>query len=395
MQKNISRNHLSNIPSCNKVFFDDIVDLFMGFRSGHLGKYAYGSHETDTLQNTPNDNWDRVVSPKENSYSLPNSDNELLAAATPSIHHFIPLKTSLLDFGVGETSTFYEHALPILQKLKSQTYYGVDFCQPYLDAVKCIKELRHNVAIETVNLDFFEPQTQPIASAPSVGLMMCSTIGNIDGNLAHRNITEELVSTLRNLSMMTKQGWLLLSVDTNQDPNSLALNYRTKPIAQFVISIFDHMLKELPVTSFDSQLFNYEPEWIPDLQLFAHIVEAKESQYFSIDKLDFHIEKGQKFHLLNSHKFSPTFFEECCNKANLEVINVWHHPSAMKLYLLEDRANPYHLVKEQGMQDLLAALAARDARNAGFGQNFTQAANLIGTRTTHHAHREARRTSRS
>lgn len=379
-----------NSPTYDKTFFDDITDLFLGFRSGHLGKYAYGNYINDDRTSHTSDHWEQVVKKTNNSYSLPNTDSTLLTKACDKLQHFVPEGTNLIDFGVGDTASFYKHILPVVKALESKTYIGVDICQHYLNNLKKIKTSMQDTKIKAINLDFFSRQAHPISPEPAIGVLTCSTIGNIDGSIRRPSLKPELTKTLKNLSHLTKQGWLLVSLDTNQDPITLAQNYKTTAISGFVMSILGRMLNNLPVHNFDPELFSYEPEWHQDSQLFAHIVVATESQDFSIGSLNIHINHGEKLHLLNSHKFSSNFFESCCDKANMDILNVWHHDSPMKLYLLEDRANPFHAAKKNNAHSLLSAFAPCDTGNPLCCKDFAQTANIIGTRTSHHTDRKTR-----
>ncbi|MGE0109831.1 MAG: L-histidine N(alpha)-methyltransferase [Bdellovibrionales bacterium] len=373
-----------------------MLDLFLGFNAGHVGKYIYEG-STTTQENISKQDylWQDVIHQDNPAYYMPTADNDLIQEALLSIDNLIPRKTSIVDFGIGGIAAFNAHIRPFLEKLSSHSYIGLDFCEDYLLAVKKAVSPSSAFSVTTHEIDFFNPSIKQVTSQPALGIMTCGTIGNMYGTLNDSSVKNNLTQALRTISSLTKNGWLLLSVDTNQKEESLVQGYDTPIMARLFLTVLHRMNKELPVEGFDSSLFKYVPEWHADLQLLAHVAYATDSQDFTLGNHTLHIEKGTRLHLLNSYKFTQDFFESCCDNANLEILSTWHHKSPTKLYLLEDRANPYHLVKEQGMQDLLAALTARDARNAGFGQNFTQAANLIGTRTTHHAHSEARRTSRS
>jgi len=100
------------------------------------------------------------------------------------------------------------------------------------------------------------------------------------------------------------------------------------------------MASQLPTTNFDPALFDYQPEWLSEQQLVAHMAVATEDQDFKLGEYPLQVKAGEKVHLFNSYKFRQEFFEECCPKANLEIAKSWKHESGVMLYLLKDSANP-------------------------------------------------------
>ncbi|MFA6280247.1 MAG: L-histidine N(alpha)-methyltransferase [Bdellovibrionales bacterium] len=333
--------NLSTIPfayqECDNVFFDCALDLFMQLRSGHIGKYIYESANS-SYQKSDEHVWLDVVE-NNKTYYLPSQDNNLLHKAHKGLVDLVPEGTPIVDFGVGETSAFYQNILPILTHLESADYYGIDCCQRYLEAIKEIGPKLTDAKIHAINADFFSEEIDIVAPHPSLGIMLCSTIGNLEGTIREKTIDTNLVHVLRILSRTTNHGWMLMSVDMSHEKDALMAGYVTPAVEKFVLNVFHRAAKELPMKGFDPSLFRYTPEWIPENQLFAHIAEATETQNFQLGDYQLQVQKGQKLHLLNSYKFSAPFFESCCDKANLDVLQVWDHESPMKLYLLKDRAN--------------------------------------------------------
>lgn len=62
---------------------------------------------------------------------------------------------------------------------------------------------------------------------------------------------------------------------------------------------------------------------------------ATESQDFNLGSYPLRIEKAEKLHLFNSYKFRKDFFESCCPKANLEIVESWQHETGIAFYLLK------------------------------------------------------------
>ena len=326
----MQKAHVRNLEFCcpvnNKedaIFLDDMIDLFMGMNGGHVGKYCYDGS-----------NWDAVI---ENStkYYVPRADNELVLQASAEIRDFVPQQTPYVDFGVGGTVAFKHHVLPIINRLNSPLYVGVDFCESALDSIASIqRDEDQGFAVQTVQMDFFAPNSRILTSTPSLGVMNGLTVTNKYGTLRDMNVASDFARDLDQLCRLTNFGWLLLTIDTNQDETSLRDAYETPMTSRLYLNVFHRMANTLPVNDFDPSLFVYEPEWHPELHLFAHMAKATEAQSFSLGSHHFSVKKGEKIHLLNSYKFNKDFFDSCSNKAGLRVQKIWHHETPMKLYML-------------------------------------------------------------
>ena len=327
---NLSTNISVSAPSYKEPssFITDVIDLFFNYNSGHLGKYCYNGA-----------NWDHILT-CSNQYYIPQADNDLVQAATTEIEKYIPQGTPYVDFGVGGSEAFKNHVLPIVKKLSIRDYIGIDCCPNTLSKVSALEPLMGTGgSISTIETDFFYPIKPPPTSTPGLGVMNGLTLTNMYGTLDDHDVLQNLVNVLKNLSYLSGNGWLLLTIDTNQNETSLHNAYRTDATESLYLNVFNRIHDEPSTTDFDPTLFEYDPEWRENIQLFAHMAKATRSQHFNFGGYSIRVEKGEKFHLLNSYKFNQQFFETACDAANLTVEKVWHHESPMKLYLLKDRAN--------------------------------------------------------
>jgi len=317
--------------SLNKVdesFFDDSLDLFMGFNGGHLGKYCYDGT-----------NWDAVLGDRS-SYYIPKADNELVHLACETIDSKVCTGAPYVDFGVGGIKAFEDHALPLISKIHTKDYVAVDCCSAAIErTLTYIQRHASFLSATSVEVDFFSPLRR-LSKIPAIGVMNGVTLTNMYGTLKDRDVARSLVCVLRNLSYAVANGWLLVSFDTNQDDDSLNLAYRTHATSQLYLNVFKRLVDEGLTKDFSPDAFVYDPEWHPELQLFAHMARATEDQDFLLGGYRVSVAKGQKFHLLNSYKFSAAFFETCCDRAGLDIAHVWHHETPVKLYLLKDRTCP-------------------------------------------------------
>lgn len=314
---------LASSKEYDQKFFDDLVELFMGLNSGHVGKYIYDAK-----------NWGKIITHSKDYY-VPTGDDELLAQAGQEIKELVPQGTPYIDLGVGGSESIKRHALPIIRELHSESYTGVDFCEPLLREAKSLESVL-GIPVGTVQTDFFKSSAPTISETPALGVMNGLTLANMYGTLRDVNNDLNLTTSLKTLSRMCGRGWLLLTIDTNQDQKSLTQAYDTPLTSQLYLGVLSRAARDLPIRGFNPLLFTYKPVFNRELQLLAHTAVASESQDFDLGKYHFHIKKGQEVHLLNSYKYSQSFFESCCLKAELAPIKQWKHKSGMMLYLLRD-----------------------------------------------------------
>jgi len=319
----------TTLPEEQGAFFDDIHRMFLGLGRGEVGKYMY-----DNPTSEQNNVWADIVGTKSNYY-IPEAERTLLKEAKSSIIDALPKRTAYIDFGAGCETSFKRNAMPLMQSIGTTDYYGVDFDQKILDQISMSDNQPDGITIHPTRMDFFIPTYKVISPAPALGVMNGITLTNMYGSLYENDIGANLVRSLKYLHQLTNNGWLLLSVDTNQDAQSLLDMYLTPLNSKLNVSSLPRMEAQLPVSGFDSSLFDYDPEWFPEKQLLAHQATATEDQDFSLGGHELQVRKGDKLHLFNSYKFKQPFFETCCSLANLNIQGSWKHDSGVMLYLLK------------------------------------------------------------
>lgn len=323
---------LRDRSSYDDDFFDDMLGLFpdaSGYapKEGMCGKYIYDGN-----------NWTPVI--EDNSDYYPSrADDELVSMALDDILEWgIPEGTPYVDLGAGGQVSFRRYALRIMRMLQSREYTGVDFCDHVLREIDDLRpEFRDSIEIKTTKLDLFFPTTRKIVrDRHGLGVMNGLTLGNMGHFRTPDMVRANLIASLKYLSQLCGHGWLLVSIDPNQDKKKLEKAYNTPALQKLFLSILNRMADELPVSGFDPSLFVYKPDFHPELQLLAHTARATETQDFRLSAYEIHIEKGQKIHLLNSYKFKREFFEGCCLDADLAPVKYWRHETGVMLYLLKD-----------------------------------------------------------
>lgn len=318
----------------DQVFFEDVLELFLGTNSGHLSKYIYDFNRPQEKDRPPHqtDTWNEIVLHSKQHY-IPRADKKLLGMALQNIKNYVPEEITYVDFGVGSDETINGLTLPLIRLLNCKRYIAVDYCEKFLATILEVKN--KNCDIKTIHTDFFMRPSFPIEKGPALGVMTGCTIGNMYGSMRDLNVDLNLTHTLIGLKKFLPQGWFIISMDANHNERTLFNNYMSSLHCDLFLSIMFRIKSLLPTNDFNPNLFKYMPEWHPKLQLFAHMAQATEAQEFQLGTSLLRINKGQKFHLLNSYKFDTKFFEACCTKARLSVVKRWDHDTPVKLYLLK------------------------------------------------------------
>lgn len=316
------------------AFFDDMHRMFLGLGRGEVGKYMY-----DNPKMEKNNVWEQIVNTKSDYY-VPQAEVALFEKARKELPHLVPQGTAYVDFGVGGEPSFKRYVLPTLECMGSKEYFGLDYDIKILRKLKAMSPGFLGLSLHAIQTDFFLPTTLAISSQPALGVMNGITLGNMYGALYEQQIGDNVVRALKHLHRLTNNGWLLVTIDTNQNEAALLKMYLTPLNSQLNVSSLPRMEQQLPVKDFDASLFDYSPEWFPDRYLLAHLVTATENQDFLFGDYRLSVEKGQKVHLFNSYKFPKSFFETYCAKAGLSVIRSWDHETGIVLYLL--KASDHH-----------------------------------------------------
>lgn len=321
----------------DQEFMDDVVDLFFDFRSGQMSKHSYKNHGASGRGVTFSGShlWRQISTDQKADYYVTRTDRELFVKALPEISSLVTGQPPLIDLGSGTLENMQDFAAPLVKAMQSKLYVPVDISTDLLQQADGLNALGPGCQIVPRHLDFFAPVKRPLVEGSAFAALTGATIGNIPGGISTETTEERLTRTLRNLAVLCNCGWLLISVDGNQDATWLQRMYNTPQIAAFVLNALYRIADELPVQDYDPTLFAYDPTWYPEHHLFAHEAVATQDQNFSLGPYEISILKGDRFHLKNSYKYPPAFFEGCAKRAGFDVVAKWSHENPMTLYLLK------------------------------------------------------------
>jgi uncharacterized SAM-dependent methyltransferase len=326
-------------------FFNRTLDWFQGMRSSHMGPDQYVAHngkDGDIAMSGP-----LLWSASEAETicklgNMVNAETKLISAATEEIANEIPKGTSVVELGPGTEAAFFNKTLPLVRRLQSKSCVLVDESTAFLEKL-ISSPVTQNLPITPVIDNFFEteyPYLQHRALICSFG----STISNFEGPLSQTPPLKSLTNGLASMANAVSSGWLLVGFDSDHNEEHLKAFYSNQSL--FQLNIFYRMATEFGSFisgDFDPRGLDYEPYWISSSGQLAHIAVVKRDMDFSIRNTAVSLKKGRKLHIKNSYKYTPDFFERCCNLAGLDVIRNWSDDSPAKLYLLRIRPRKFQL----------------------------------------------------
>ncbi len=316
-------------------FLQDSIDLFKGRKASHMGAHQYVPHAGK--RNGKPTSGDKLWAETEAQHNISakamfNEETVLLRQAASEIHHFLPQGLPVVDLGPGTVQAFKNKVLPLIQALQSEQYIPVDESIVFLQDLFRMEGIKGHYSIRPLIDNFFENES-PYHEGSALVCSFGSTISNIESPIGDELPEESLIQGLYRLALAASDGALLVAFDSNQNGEAIQEYYRLH--ALFQLNIFDRMAVDLPMKDFDPLAFDYEPVWIPSSGQLAHTAIVTRDIAFEIDGQPITLTKGQKLHLKNSYKFTPTFFEKACHALQLDILRVWGDSSNSKVYLLK------------------------------------------------------------
>jgi len=269
-------------------------------------------------------------------------DKAVLQYSIPHLFEWIGKKWNIIEFGAGSMSD----AETLISSFDSYCYTAIDLNPNIEDfGQKLINEKFPNCKFEYRNLDFFQ-ESELLTNVPAVGVCLGLTIGNITNNNINVEPKEKLTKVLSNIAaFLPDDSYMIVTTDVCQNGLTNIEYYDKKSWADFFLSPFYRMEKELPMKNFDPKGFNYKPHWVRESSLVAHLAIATKDQNFEINGKQVFISKGDEFHLYNSYRYNPATFENCARKAGLSMVHYWQEPpDTVRLYLFKKQPMPHMIM---------------------------------------------------
>lgn len=215
-------------------------------------------------------------------------------------------------------------------------YVGLDISRDHLlDACAELKLDYPDLSIGAVCGDFtngLDLDHLPLPEGRRVVFFPGSTIGNFEPDAA-RSVLAGFRSGMR------RGDAVLIGADRVKAPDTLVAAYDDSAgiTAQFNLNLLTRINRELDGT-IPVEAFRHLSLWNAEKSRIEMHLETTRKVSFSINGEHFELEKGERLHTENSHKFTPQAFETLANSAGFEVTRSWSDGDEFfTLYWLEPR----------------------------------------------------------
>lgn len=307
----------------NEAFARDAQDFFSARRLGHMGTWRYSEpmYNSDVVNGMHH--WAEFVKTARagSDYYVVNEELEVINNLSQIISSEIKGPVTLIDMGPGSKEALLEKIGPFLRNLETKKYVGVDIVKECLDRIEvCLQDNFPSINFHGCNKDFYNERiTYPVEGTP-VMVMVGQTIFNLPINpFDLKKPSEKTIQHLKRFkSYLGSNGYLIVTQDCNLDGDDLYKAYMTE--ADFNLNMLHRIKRDLPVHgNYNPDGFSFEPYWIPETGAAAHTYVARENMNFSIADEAFSIEKGQRFFMHNTYKFSCAAFQKMAHAAGFSV----------------------------------------------------------------------------
>lgn len=334
-QDHIFANH-------NPELLQDVCDLFSGRRAGHMGKwmYSYPLNQDDPVRGV--ELWAKVIADAKNGspYYVFNDERALIQKAAPIIASYLKKDCSLIDLGPGSVDAFSGKIAPIIDASPFvKEYVGVDISTSILESTGAhAAEKNPGLSIKNFHADFFDTPFQYPTSEPSeLAVLFGLTLFNLCVDPRVEKLPELLLRSYLNKlkrHFRTENGLLVITQDTNQDPESLAHAYETN--RDYQSTLLYRISRDLPVWGeYDPKEFELMMDFYPETNAYAMSFRAKKKMRFSIGQEAFEVGEGDQFYFHNCFKFNAEQFMSIVDESEFQHLEMLTDGKKSVLHILK------------------------------------------------------------
>lgn len=304
--------HKNIRPQYDAAFAKDIRDFFSGRRSGHIGTWRYSEPLFKGDKVNGMYYWAEFVKNAKsgNSYYVVNDELEVIKALSGYIADLIKEEVAIVDLGPGSEEALYQKVCPFIKALDIKNYIGIDIVPECLERTRVsLNKYDTSISFDKTNADFYEDIIDLKSQTKNLMVMFGQTIFNLPIDPRIKNLPELVLQSRlsRFYKHLRGNGYLIVTQDCNQDPDSIYNAYMTE--ANFDLNLLYRIKRDLPVSDgFDPNGFYFEPKFFPDTGAASHTYIAKNNMQFELAEEVFFIPKSQQFFMHNTYKFRPDKF---------------------------------------------------------------------------------------
>ena len=277
---------------------------------------------------------------KEQPYYVHYNDLSILADNAARIAELAGKNRTFVEFCAG----LCDKSVPLVEAFEDlESFVANDVDKEVLKVAETNFKARFpDLKFHHFVADVFKPMQLPPGNA-RFGLLACSMVGCFkDDGKEHSAVLfslsfvlclPEAVTLLRStIDALGDGGVLLSSFDTNQDPETVLMPYRTPKFTEFVLSICDVMNKEYEA-NFDKSAYEYSPGWNPEESQVEHNIVAKSRQVVKLGDKEYIFEKGERMVVYQTKKRSFDAVIELVRKAGGSVKRSFYDKNSFICYV--------------------------------------------------------------
>jgi L-histidine N-alpha-methyltransferase len=277
------------------------------------------------------DFYNNLIKNCEDYYLCKNETEIIKENLDKFVKHFSGI-TDIIEIGPGSAYAVNNKTLPILNCAKNlKRYHAIDHSKNYLEeACLFIEKERPDIEILGIEANLVHVgkiKVTSIKKGTKALLFLGSTLGNF--NTPQQDQIIEQFSNLLSLNDI-----LIITVDTNQDEDSLLKAYSNNYTCNFVIGALNHYGK------INHEFNNY----LSDFEVKTTINKLSNSVEFSFvtkKEISFHFKgyggitllKGQELKGIRSYKYTLENITSILSKRSFEVIETLNNSNKMQTFI--------------------------------------------------------------
>lgn len=319
--KHYSSTSINNLYADQQIL-NDYLSFFTKNDGADLLQYVY--MESSDL-------YDNLIKNCSNYY-LCKDEIEIISKSKNELEQYLSNITDIIEVGPGSAHAVNNKTLPILSYAKNlKRYHAIDYSKSYLEsACTLIKSKCPNLNIFQIEADLIQLDSVKISSTKGsnkAALFLGSTLGNFN-EAKQENIIKQFAS------LLDINDLFILTVDTNQDKDSLLKAYSNDYFYDFTMGCLKYYAKLNP--DFKKYLASFEAKVILDERnnLIDAFFKVKEDlSFYFIGHGNITLNKGQELRGIISQKPSSEKVKNLLFKHNFEVLHALNNSDKMKVFI--------------------------------------------------------------
>ncbi len=309
-------------------FYEGVVDMFLGLRSGHLGRYCFSSPRATNDLVRGDEHWTQFIRTSPAYYPY-RHEISIIRHAAPHIGRLTQDAKSFIDLGTGSLNSFEQKILPLLRAGKFEELIFVDLCASFsrIAAQRLESELL-SIQTHTFLGNFFE--RLPEVPCKAVINLFGITLGNIIVDLARETPEQALTRTMKHFAVPLQKfgGYFIFDYDTNEDEGSIHASYNHPSYHAMEMTILERVMRDLPTVGFDPNDFEHVTVWYPEWELLAQEVRTKRAIDFRVGDYDISLPEGKSFRTGSSFKYQDDVIKRAAYQAGFEPLQIFTMPGS-------------------------------------------------------------------